>query len=93
MLAELAVARWGVPLTLDDLYGAARAALREENLFNDAAGVGAALRALPEFVLEERNPDSGQVFDIPQEGVSSLAGSLREEGRSAAALFDFAPLA
>ena len=68
VLAELAVARWGVPLTLDDLYGAARAALREENLFNDAAGVGAALRALPEFVLEERNPDSGQVFDIPQEG-------------------------
>ncbi|WP_300733424.1 aldehyde ferredoxin oxidoreductase C-terminal domain-containing protein [uncultured Desulfovibrio sp.] len=93
VLAELAVARWGVPLTLDDLYGAARAALREENLFNDAAGVGAALRALPEFVLEERNPDSGQVFDIPQEGVDGLARSLREEGRSAAALFDFAPLA
>lgn len=73
VMLELVRARTGVSTTLDELKDAARRTLRLERDFNRRAGLGDAHDRLPDFMREERNPDSGQVFDVREADLRRMA--------------------
>ncbi len=73
VMLELVRARTGVSTTLDELKDAARHTLRLERDFNRRAGLGDAHDRLPDFMREERNPDSGQVFDVREADLRRMA--------------------
>lgn len=60
-------AKTGVETTFDELKAMACETLRLERDFNRKAGLDESKDCLPEFMYEERNPDSGQVFDLTVE--------------------------
>lgn len=72
-LLGLVYGRTGVNTTLDALKDAARHTLRLERDFNRRAGLSDAHDRLPDYMCEERNPDSGQVFDVIDDEVRQMA--------------------
>lgn len=78
VLLELVRGKTGVDTTLDALKDAARHTLRLEREFNGRAGMGDAHDRLPDFMREERNPDSGQVFDVREDDLRDALCRMSE---------------
>lgn len=53
-----------------------RQALKNEHRFNRLAGFTAPDDRIPFFMCQEELPDSGTVFDVPDEELDSLARDL-----------------
>ena len=71
-LADLLVARHGVPVDAEALAALGRQVLTVEHDFNSRAGFTDAHDRLPEFFVDERNPDSDSVFDITPEAMQAV---------------------
>ncbi len=67
----------GVDTTLDALKDAARQTLRMERDFNRGAGLGDAHDRLPDFMCEERNPDSGKFLMCVRPKCRKMAGNVK----------------
>ena len=72
LLADLTTAIHGKDCQLEDLHQIARETLLRERSFNRQAGLGEGSDRLPEFFYQEVNPDSGTVFDVPEEEMKKI---------------------
>lgn len=70
LIVALVNARFGASFSLDDAKAVAAKTLADEREFNQRAGLGPAADRVAEFFYEERNPDSGAVFDFTPEDLA-----------------------
>jgi aldehyde:ferredoxin oxidoreductase len=62
----------GLKISGDELLATAEKALQVEREFNRRAGFGSAQDRLPEFMMDEPLPDSGNLFDVPLEELKKI---------------------
>ncbi len=67
LLAELVNARYGWSWGIEQLQEVSKQTIITERQFNRLAGFGPVHDRLPEFFYSEPCPDTGSVFDVPQE--------------------------
>ncbi len=72
LVAQVASALWGEPVSVDDLMNMGQDTLRREIDFNRRAGLSKAHDRLPEVFRTERNPNSESVFDVSQDEIDSM---------------------
>lgn len=71
LLAELVNARYGWSWDVQRLQEVSKQTINTEREFNRLAGFGPMDDRLPEFFYSEPSPDTGSVFDVPQEEVDA----------------------
>ena len=71
-LGDMVTAIHGETCSYEDLQNIAKKTLLLENDFNRRAGFSEKDNRLPEFFYIEENPDTGTVFDVPEEEMRTI---------------------
>lgn len=71
-MAKLINARYGTGLKAEDVMDIGINTIKEELAFNRSAGWTDIHNRLPEFILREKFPPNGVVFDIPQDEIDAI---------------------
>lgn len=74
LLVDLLNARFGTAFTADAMRAIAAETLEMEHDFNRKAGLGPATDRVAEFFYEEKNPDSGAVYDFTEDDFREITG-------------------
>jgi aldehyde:ferredoxin oxidoreductase len=67
---------YGTHWTADDILAYGKDVIRVERAFNEAAGIPKEADRMPEFMLTEPLPPHNQVFDVSDETLDSVYGTL-----------------